>query len=347
MHRILHKLDAEHAHNIAIWLLHRGITMDYRRADNPILASEAFGLKFSNPIGLAAGFDKNAHAIRGLNKLGFGFLEIGSVTPRPQEGNPKPRLFRLADDDAIINRLGFNNFGIDVFAENFFKSVEKLKSERPVIGINIGANKDSENFYDDYLLLIERCSGLADYITVNISSPNTPGLRDLQKKDAITRLLKEVVEIRNSQKSHPPLLVKIAPDLADDELYSIADIIQGLNFDGVIATNTTTSRGNLKSKNATQEGGLSGAPLTEKSTNLISKLYKYSEGNIKIIGVGGVFTGQDAFDKIAAGASLVQIYTSLIYRGPRVVTLIKKELAKILKERGFKNVTEAIGSAVK
>ena len=255
MHRLLHKLEPEKAHNLAMWLLHRGITLDYRRDDDPILASELFGLKFTNPIGLAAGFDKNAHAIRGLAKLGFGFLEIGSVTPRPQEGNDKPRLFRLHDDEAIINRLGFNNAGIDVFAENFFKSVEKLKDERPVIGINIGANKDAESFYDDYLVLIERCSGLADYITVNISSPNTPGLRELQKKEAISKLLKDVIEIRNSQNACPPLFVKIAPDLNDEELFSIADIVQGLNFDGVIATNTTVARPVLKSKHANEAGG--------------------------------------------------------------------------------------------
>lgn len=344
MYKLLHKLDAEKAHNLAIWALHKGLTPTYKSNDDAILASEAFGLNFPNPIGLAAGFDKNAYALPGLSKLGFGFIEVGSVTPRPQEGNKKPRIFRLPEDQAIINRLGFNNAGIDVFLDNLQNSLKNIRSNT-IIGINIGANKDSESFYDDYLILIERSSPFASYITVNISSPNTPGLRDLQKKEAIQKLLKEVLDIRNSQKRKPPLLVKIAPDLSEEEIYTITDVAMEVGIDGIIATNTTTSRDGLKNAAAKETGGLSGRPLTAKSTDVISKIYKHSRGKLEIIGVGGVFTGQDAFDKIAAGASLVQVYTGFIYEGPKLAGKIKAELSLILKAKGFTSIKSAIGSA--
>ncbi len=346
MHKLLYNLSPETAHNLAIWALHNGLAPDYRESDDPILASEIFGLKFTNPIGMAAGFDKNARAINGLAKLGFGFVEAGSVTPRQQAGNPKPRIFRLTEDEAIINRLGFNNAGIEEFLKNYAASTAKLKT-KPILGINIGANKDSENFYDDYLILIERATPLADYITVNISSPNTPGLRDLQKKEAIAKLLKDVLEIRNAQKRKPPLLVKIAPDLTDEEVFAITDIAQELKLDGIIATNTTIKRPHLTNISANETGGLSGKPLRDTATEIIRKIYSHSNGAVKIIGVGGVASGEDAFEKIAAGASLVQIYTSLIYKGPRVVRDIKHELAAILKQRGFKNLQSAIGTAGK
>lgn len=346
MHRILHQLAPETAHNLAIWALHKGLSLPQKQVSDPVLKSNVFGLDFTNPVGLAAGFDKNAYALPGLSKLGFGFIEVGSVTPRPQSGNPKPRIFRLAEDEAIINRLGFNNKGIEEFLENLNQFSSKTK-KKSVIGINIGANKNSENFLDDYLILIERASPMADYITVNISSPNTPGLRDLQKSEAITKLLKDVLEIRDAQKRRPPLLVKIAPDLSEEEIFSITDIVIKLGLDGIIATNTTISRDDLKSKDAEETGGLSGKPVFKMSTAVVRKIYKHSEGKIKIIGVGGIFSGKDAFEKIAAGASLVQIYTGFIYQGPSVVRKINLELAQILKEKGFANIQEAIGSGVK
>ena len=344
MHKLLHKLAPETAHELALWGLHRGLSFNSESFADPILNTSVFGLNFPNPVGLAAGFDKNAYALPGLAKLGFGFIEIGSVTPRPQSGNPKPRIFRLKEDQAIINRLGFNNQGIELFLENYQDSARQLKN-KPVIGINIGANKDSESFYDDYLILIERASPIADYITVNVSSPNTPKLRDLQQKEAITKLLKDVLEIRNLQKRKVPLLVKIAPDLSDAEIFNITDIVLKLGIDGIIATNTTTMRRGLKSRYKKEGGGLSGKPLTAKSTEIIRKIYKHAQGKVKIVGVGGVFTGKDAYEKIAAGASLVQIYTSFIYEGPPVIERIKKELALILKGENL-SLTTAVGRSV-
>lgn len=346
MHKLLHTLAPETAHDLALWGLHKGLVADYSEHDDAILSSEVFNLPFNNPIGLAAGFDKNAYALPGLCKLGFGFIEVGSVTPRPQTGNPKPRIFRLPEDEAVINRLGFNNEGIDAFLQNLNEATPKL-SHKPIIGVNIGANKDSESFYDDYLMLIERTAPVANYITVNVSSPNTPGLRDLQKKEAMHKLLKDVLEIRNAQKRKPPLVVKIAPDLTEEEVFNITDIVQELGIDGIIATNTTITRDGLKSCKASETGGLSGEPLRDQSTDIIRKVYKHSQGEVKIIGVGGISTGRHAFDKIAAGASLVQIYTGFIYKGPAVVRDIKRELVGILKAEGFISVKDAIGCSVR
>jgi len=346
MHKLLHKLAPETAHNLAIWALHKGLNLPQKAVNDPSLASNIFGLNFPNPVGLAAGFDKNAYALPGLTRLGFGFIEVGSVTPRPQSGNPTPRIFRLVEDQAIINRLGFNNKGIEIFLENIEKFRASTKT-KPILGINIGANKTSENFYEDYLILIERASPVADYITVNISSPNTPGLRDLQKSEAITKLLKDVLEIRDAQKRRPPLLVKIAPDLTVEEIQTITDIVMSLNIDGIIATNTTISRTTLQSKDASEAGGLSGKPLRAMSTEVIKQIYKHSQGKCKIIGVGGIFSGVDAWEKIAAGASLVQVYTGFIYEGPGIIKKINTELAQILKEKGFANIAEAVGSGTK
>ncbi len=340
MYKLLHKLNPETAHDLAIFALANGLGCRYTKPDPEILNTEAFGLKFSNPIGMAAGFDKNARAVNGLFNLGFGFVEVGSVTPKPQYGNPKPRLFRLSEDEAIINRFGFNNKGIEKFLKNLAPQVEGKKG---VLGINIGPNKDSKNFYNDYLILIEKSAPLADYITINVSSPNTPGLRDLQKKEFIRQLLKDVIDIRNSQNRKPPLLLKIAPDLSDDEIFSITDIALELKIDGIIATNTTISRPALANVQAQETGGLSGKPLKDISTSVIRRIYEHSQGKITIVGVGGVSTGQDAFEKIAAGASLVQVYSSLIYKGPAVVKNIKAELADILSAKKIASVKEAVG----
>jgi dihydroorotate dehydrogenase len=311
MYKLLHKLPAETAHNLAIWALSNELVPSYTP---PAKEVKLFGLTFANPLGMAAGFDKNAKAIDGLFKLGFGFVEVGTVTPRPQKGNPKPRLFRLTPDSAIINRLGFNNLGIEEFLKNFARH-----KHQGIVGINIGANKDSADMMEDYMVLIEKTAPLADYITINISSPNTPGLRDLQKKEAVHVLLSKIKGIHESQKRKPPLLVKIAPDLEDDAVYAVAEVALQLGIDGIIATNTTIARPALKSANASQQGGLSGKPLTAKSTDVIKKIHSHTSGKLPIIGVGGVFNKQDYDDKIAAGASLVQVYTGLIYQGPNIV----------------------------
>lgn len=322
MYKLLQKLPAECAHDAAIFALANGFAPKFPAKDDPKLEREVFGLKFPNPIGMAAGFDKNARAIDGLFGLGFGFVEVGTVTPRPQIGNVKPRLFRLPEDSAIINRLGFNNEGIEKFVENFRKH-----KKQGIIGINIGANKDSKDMIEDYMVLIEHASELADYITINVSSPNTPGLRDLQKKEAMLQLLSRIKKIHDAQKRRPPLVVKIAPDLEDDEITAIAETALELGIDGLIATNTTIDRPALKSANAHETGGLSGKPLTQKSTDVIRKLNSALGGKLPIIAVGGIFTADDAKEKLDAGAKLVQIYTSLIYEGPGIVDKMKKELA--------------------
>ena len=326
---------------------------------------ERFGLKFKNPLGIAAGFDKNGIVVNQLAALGFGFVEVGTVTFNPQKGNDKPRLFRLPEDRALINRLGFNNEGTP-------RVVERLKKLKPncVLGVNIGKNKDvpNEQAIENYLKSFELAHEVADYIAVNVSSPNTPNLRELQKAENLEELLGELQErnkvlsanpggleitdhklqtnppseIPNSQSSKP-LLVKIAPDLSEGEIEAIVDIALRLDLSGIIATNTTVSRENLKTETS-ETGGLSGAPVREKSNEVIRKIYRYAKGKLPIIGVGGVFTGADAFEKIAAGASLVQAYTGFIYGGMSFARDVNTGLARILKDQGFANLDEAIGS---
>lgn len=304
LHKLLHTLKPETAHNLAIWSLKNGVSPKLKTPQQPV---EALGLKFQNPIGMAAGFDKNAEAIEGLFNLGFGFVEVGTVTPRSQPGNPKPRIFRYSDQEAVVNRLGFNNKGIEYFLENVAKAKRK-----GILGINVGANKDTENFVDDYAQLIPRVNEFADYITANISSPNTPGLRALQKAEAIKELVGKIMSLRQDK----PILVKIAPDLADDELYAIIDILVEEGIDGVIATNTTIGH-NL------EQGGLSGQPLREKSTEIVNKIHQHNS-KLPIIGVGGVKDKDSANEKFDAGASLVQVYTGLIYEGTGIVGNILK-----------------------
>lgn len=299
---------------------------------------ERFGLKFKNPLGIAAGFDKNGIVVNQLAALGFGFVEVGTVTFKPQKGNDKPRLFRLPEDQALINRLGFNNEGTPAI-------VERLKKLSPkcVLGVNIGKNKDvpNEEAIENYLQSFDLAHTVADYIAVNVSSPNTPNLRELQKAENLEELLGELQK-RNRELSAKPLLVKIAPDLSDAEIEAIADIAERLNLSGIIATNTTISRENLKTK-IDETGGLSGAPVREKSNAVIKKIYKYSGGKLPIIGVGGIFTAEDAFEKIASGASLVQAYTGFVYGGISFARDVNSGLARILKEKGFSNVDEAVG----
>ncbi len=291
--------------------------------EHPSLERELFGLKFKNPVGLAAGFDKNALLFDEFAQYGFGFVEIGTVTPKPQPGNPKKRLFRLKEDEAIINRMGFNNDGVDEVAA-------RLKNRRSdvIIGGNIGKNKvtPNEKATEDYLICFEKLFDVVDYFVVNVSSPNTPNLRELQDKEPLTALL-SALEEQNRAKSHPkPILLKIAPDLTDDQLLDIIDIVKETGIAGVIATNTTLSREGLHSKNKEETGGLSGKPVRERSTEVIRFLSEKSGKAFPIIGVGGIHSAEDAIEKLEAGADLVQLYTGFIYEGPALVTKINKRL---------------------
>ncbi|MFL6466517.1 MAG: quinone-dependent dihydroorotate dehydrogenase [Pyrinomonadaceae bacterium] len=343
---LLFGLDAERAHDIGIHALKAGLgAPSYSRADTfgfePI---EKFGLQFPNPVGVAAGFDKNGVVFDQLASLGFGFVEVGTVTLRPQKGNEKPRLFRLPEDKALINRLGFNNEGAAKAASRL-----SLRKRKNIVGLNIGKNKDvpNEEAIPNYLACLDLVHPVADYVAVNVSSPNTPGLRELQKGENLEDLL-SAISSRNTELGAKPLLVKIAPDLTESEIESIVSIVMKLELSGIIATNTTISREGLKTKDADSfgSGGLSGRPLKERSNEVISKIFRSSDGRLPIIGVGGIFTGEDAFEKIAAGASLVQAYTGFIYRGPTFPLELNQELANILKAKGFSTVEEAVGTAV-
>lgn len=346
---LLFNISPEAAHEIGIESLKIGLKSDFAQdfvakklAVESFGELERFGLKFKNPLGIAAGFDKNGIAVNQLAALGFGFVEVGTVTFKPQSGNEKPRLFRLPNDQALINRLGFNNEGTP-------KVVERLKKINPkcILGVNIGKNKDVPNdeAIENYLKSFDLAHQVADYIAVNVSSPNTPNLRELQKAENLEELLSELQK-RNQELSAKPLLVKIAPDLTGQEIEAIVDIVSRLDLSGIIATNTTISRENLKT-NINEAGGLSGKPLREKSTEVISKIYKYSNGKIPIIGVGGIFTAEDAFEKITAGACLLQAYTGFIYQGISFTREIISGLNDILKKRGFVSLDEAVGSKLK
>ena len=355
------RLDAEHAHELGINALKRGLAAPFYSDDiDPILNCQRFGLQFGSPLGLAAGFDKNGIAVEPLGRLGFGFIEVGTVTAKPQPGNPKPRLFRLPADKALINRLGFNNDGAAVVAERLAKTDRSC-----VVGVNIGRNKQVSNDHaiDNYLDALNAIWPVADYIVVNVSSPNTPGLRDLQHGESLNELL-GVLQEKNravgisanidARKQPPkvgtpspgkPLLVKIAPDLEQHEIESIVEIAIRHELAGIIATNTTTSRDSLAT-DATRfgNGGLSGAPLRHRSTDVIRRVYQIAKDAIPIIGVGGVFTAEDVFEKIAAGASLVQAYTGFVYGGPSFPADINRGLGRLLRERGLSSVDEAVGS---
>ncbi|MEQ1605819.1 MAG: quinone-dependent dihydroorotate dehydrogenase [Pyrinomonadaceae bacterium] len=348
----LFHLPAETVHELGIEALRLGLAgfaAPKHHIYNEFGVIERFGLRFANPLGIAAGFDKNAVVVNPLEKLGFGFVEVGTVTYDPQPGNPKPRMFRLPADEALINRLGFNNDGAA-------KVADRLKSLKRncVVGVNIGKNKDvpNEEATENYLKCFDLIHAHADYVAVNISSPNTPNLRELQKADSLGELLGELQK-RNQELSgaNPmkPLLVKIAPDLTSGEVESIVEIALRYELAGIIATNTTISRESLKTNNVSSlgAGGLSGRPLTKRSTEVVSEIHRYSKGRIPIVGVGGIFDAQDAFDKIAAGASLVQAYTGFVYGGPYFARDVNAGLGNILKARGFSTLDEAVGSNVK
>lgn len=340
---VMFGLDAERAHEIGITALKLGLGNFGLPSDKAEFGEiDRFGLKFANPFGVAAGFDKNGVIVNQLASLGFGFVEAGTVTFEPQPGNPKPRLFRLPEDQALINRLGFNNDGAVVIAERLKKLDRKC-----IVGVNIGRNKEvpNEEATENYLKCFEVIHGVADYVAVNISSPNTPNLRELQQAEGFAELIR-ALQRRNTELGSKPLLVKIAPDLNDGEIEAIVDIALQYELSGVIATNTTISRDGLKSTNV-ESGGLSGKPLMKRSTDVISTIFRYSKGKLPIIGVGGIFSAEDAFAKIAAGALLLQAYTGFVYGGPWFARDINTGLTALIKERGFKTLDDAVGSANK
>ncbi len=336
---LLRLLPPEAAHRLAIRALRLGLGRPRPAADDPVLGIRLWGLDFPNPLGIAAGFDKNAEVPDALLDLGFGFVEIGTVTPRPQAGNPKPRLFRLVEDEALINRLGFNNEGLPAVR----RRLARRGRGSGIVGANLGRNRDSEDAAADYVAGVEGLAGLVDYLVINVSSPNTPGLRALQGRAALDDLLAAVGDAR--RESRPPLLLKVAPDLSPEDRRDIATVALARGVDGLIVSNTTVARPpGLKSRHRGEEGGLSGRPLFPLATEVLRDLYRLTEGRIPLIGVGGIFDGRDALAKIRAGAALVQIYTGLVYRGPGAVSEIKRELAALLRAEGFGRLEEAIGA---
>lgn len=336
---LLLALDPEWAHELAIKGLELGVYPRAGEPDDARLRQRLFGLDFPNSLGMAAGFDKDARVPRQLLDAGFGFVEIGTLTPRPQSGNPRPRLFRSADDRAVVNRLGFNNEGHDA-------ALARLRGRAGgIVGVNIGANRESPDRIGDYVRGIERLAPVASYFTVNISSPNTPGLRDLQAPDMLDVLLRRVQVERARLASAPPLLVKLAPDLADEDLPNVVQVILGNGADGIVVSNTTLARDGLQDRALAQEaGGLSGRPLFARSTRMLARVYLLTEGRLPLIGVGGVDSGETALAKIEAGASLVQLYTGLIFEGLELIPRIKQTLVAAIERAGAANLRPLIGS---
>lgn len=342
---LLFQLNAETAHHLAIWLLAKGIGPRIKPDFDPILKTQICGVDFPNPIGLAAGLDKNAEVPGELLNLGFGFIELGSITPLPQPGNSQPRLFRVPTAHAIINRFGFNSDGLEMCVRRLaaFHDAQVRQKLAP-IGLNVGKNKDSTDAAADYVTGIERLSSFADYITVNISSPNTAGLRDLQERTQLQDLLQKVMAAKNATHKKPPIFVKIAPDVNEQQQEDITEVALASGIDGIIIGNTTVSRpGNIPPDLAKETGGLSGKPLMTLSTQVLASMYKKTGGKLPLIGCGGIFTAEDAYKKIRAGASLVQLYSALIYEGPGLIQRINCGLAELLKRDGFASVAEAVG----
>ncbi|MFJ6024975.1 quinone-dependent dihydroorotate dehydrogenase [Brevundimonas sp. NPDC092305] len=335
---ILRGLDPEVAHRLALQAL-RAAPLPAPRPDDPVLRTRLAGLDLPNPVGLAAGLDKNGEALHGLARLGFGFIECGSVTPLPQPGNPKPRLFRLTEDRAVINRMGFNNAGLEAFAARL--------ADRPrsiVVGANLGANKDTEDKAADYVAGLRRLKGLADYVTVNVSSPNTPGLRALQGRAALDDLLGRLAEARTGDPA--PVFLKVAPDLTPDEIAMIVEAAIAHGIDALIVSNTTLDRPEtLRSKDRGEAGGLSGAPLKARARAALTSAAEAASGRLPLIAVGGIDSGEEAYARIRAGASAVQIYSALVFDGPGLVGRIKRDLAARLRADGFSSVSDAVGSA--
>ena len=334
-------LDPEVAHDLAIKSLKANILPKslFDVESEEMLETNLFGKNLPNPIGLAAGFDKSAEVYNSLFKFGYGFIEVGTVTPKRQLGNPKPRIFRLEKDQALINRLGFNNHGSEVVSK-------RISNNQPngILGINIGPNKETKNKEEDYFTCLTRLSAYASYITINISSPNTESLRDFHNQNEMEKLLSGLKRIKKDKKIDQTILVKLSPDINNEDISRIVGLMEKYNIQGIIISNTTDSnRKNLSDIKKNEIGGLSGQPLKDISTNLIKKFYKFTKGKIKIIGVGGVDSGQSAFEKITAGADAVQLYTGMVYKGPGIVKDIKKELIAILKKENLKNIRDAVG----
>ena len=350
---LVFKINPEIAHKMAIKTIKHNCIFNHQVHEyfKPYLSQNYFGLTFNSPIGLAAGFDKNGETSGAIHLNGFGFAEVGTTTPFPQEGNEKPRLFRLIEEEALINRLGFNNSGIHDLIEN----VKNDSSKRKIpLGINIGPNKDSKDFINDYLLMLEKIyenQHLFNYITINISSPNTPGLRDMQKVESLRELLKKINEkidgIISNDETHNtkklPLFVKISPDLNENDLTDIIHVAISEKVSGLIVSNTTINKDHIKNPLKSQQGGLSGKPLFEKSTKLLSEIYKMTHGELFLIGVGGISTAEDVIEKMRAGASLVQLYTAIVYHGPFVANKINEDLVKYLQREKIDNVGMLVG----
>ena len=338
---LIFKIDPETAHSLAIKSLKFNFIPNIIEEDknNPLFKTKLFNKVLDNPIGMAAGFDKNAEVYNSLFKLGFGFVEVGTITPLKQYGNPKPRVFRLVEDEALINRLGFNNLG----AKNI---IERINRNNPtgLLGINIGPNKDTQEKMIDYIECLKTFDGVADYITINISSPNTENLRSFHNQKKLDELLQKLNKEKKNLNSKTPIVVKISPDINDQEIEKISEVLLSNNIEAVIISNTSDStRNDLKNIQGHQKGGLSGKPIELKSTELVRKFYKILNGKIKIIGVGGVDSGRSAYEKFIAGANYVQLYTGMVFRGPNIVNLIKKELKELLLKDGVKNFSEIIG----
>ena len=338
--RALHILDPEDAHSATILGLKLGLGPVDRTPTDPILATSLAGIPLTSPIGLAAGFDKNAQVPAAMLRAGFGFVECGTVTPLPQAGNPRPRLFRLTEDRGVINRMGFNNAGLGAFAGN----LARRRAAGPV-GANIGANKDSQDRAGDYVLGLKRLWGLADYFTVNISSPNTPGLRALQTRAALEDLLGRLAEARRALAGNYPVFLKVAPDLEDGEVETIVETVAAFGLQGIIVSNTTVSRpATLISPLKTETGGLSGPPLLDLSTAMLRRFHQANDKGLVLIGAGGIASGADALARIRAGATAVQLYSAMVFEGPGLVTRIKQDLAARLRAEGFASVGEAVGA---
>jgi dihydroorotate dehydrogenase len=338
---LIFKLDPETAHSLAIKSLKFNFVPNILDEDknNPLFKTKLFNKNLENPIGMAAGFDKNAEVYNSLFKLGFGFVEVGTVTPLEQYGNPKPRVFRLVEDEALINRLGFNNLG----AKNVFNRI-RSNSQIGLLGINIGPNKDTKDRLADYIEGLRTFHEIADYITINISSPNTEDLRSFHEQTKLNELLLTINKEKKILDTSIPIAVKVSPDIDDKEINKIAEVLLDNNVEAIIVSNSSdATRNNLTNIQRYQKGGLSGKPIQEKSTNLISKFYNILNGKIKIIGVGGVDSGKCAYKKFLAGANYLQLYTGMVYRGPNIVSMIKKELKELLLKDGVKNFSEIVG----
>lgn len=339
---VLRALDPETAHRLTLVGLARGLVPPPPPLEDASLEIRLWDRDFPNPIGIAAGFDKNAEVPDAVLALGFGFAEVGSVTPLPQPGNPRPRVFRLPGDGAVINRLGFNSDGHEVVARRL-----RGRRGKGIVGVNLGANRDSADETADYVAGVTVMAALADYLVVNVSSPNTPGLRALQGRQPLQALLDAVLAARSATGVRTPVLLKIAPDLTEEDKRDIADVALETGVDGLIATNTTIDRPpTLTGRHSGEKGGLSGSPLMAPSTRVLADMYRLTRGRLPIIGVGGVASGADAYAKIRAGASLVQLYTALIYTGPGLVNRIKRDLAARLKADGFASLADAVGADV-